>query len=92
MSEVTEEMKHLLKHMLGADSRYLKRQWGFRNHYCTTEGSTSDPIMRKMVALKLAIRSKRELFGGQRVYHATRLGAIAIGFKAYQLCNTVLAK
>ena len=31
---ITEKQKQLLQHMLGADSRYLKKQWGFRNHYC----------------------------------------------------------
>lgn len=83
MSEINDEQKRLLQHMLGADDRYLKKEWGFRNHFCAAPSDT------KTIAEFDDLEQKGMVTSGMRdnykVYWATKKGAIAIGFKPYQL-------
>ncbi len=86
---LTESQKQKLKHMLGADSRYRKNQWGFRNHFCASIGTPDDIELAEMEInglVKSGNRSKEQVF-----YFATKAGAEAIGFKPYQLRKTKLA-
>lgn len=86
--ELTSIHKTLLQHMLGADSRYKKNQWGFRNHFCSSKDTADDINLREMVELGLAELGCEGEMG--IFYHATKLGAITIGFKKYQLRNASL--
>jgi hypothetical protein len=87
---ITDKQKELLQHMLGADSRYKKRQWGFRNHYCA--GSKEDcPDRLELEKLeKLGMVKSGERLG-HKTFWATKDGAVAIGFKPYQLRGACLA-
>lgn len=90
MPTITDKQRQLLQHMLGADSRYRKKQWGFRNHFCASIGSPDDDILIELNQSDLVspgIKTETLVF-----YHATQLGAEAIGFKRYQLKNTRLAR
>ena len=86
---IKQRYRELLQHMLGAGDRYKKKQWGFRNHFVASVNSTDDFELQEMETLGL-VKSGERL--GQRVYWATKDGAIAIGFKPYQLRATDLAK
>ena len=82
-----EKQIQMLKHMLGADSRYKKYQWGFRNHYCSSIGDTDHEVLEAMVISGLVERGVRGGTAGNEMqfYHATKQGAIAAGFKKYQM-------
>ena len=87
---INEKQKQLLQHMLGADSRYLKKQWGFRNHFCAGNNeSCPDRIELNKMELDGLVKSGDRL--GSKTFWATKKGAIAIGFKPYQLRKTELA-
>jgi hypothetical protein len=85
---ITEKQKELLQHMLGADSRYMKKQWGFRNHFCASEGHSDIKDLREMEKKGLVKSGERI---GSIFFWATEKGALAIGFKPYQLRKTKLA-
>lgn len=88
--EITAKQKQLLQHMLGADSRYMKKQWGFRNHFCAVDNK-SDPDRLELENLEKAglVKSGDRL--GSKTFWATKEGALAIGFKPYQLRKTTFA-
>lgn len=80
---ITEKQKELLQHTLGADSRYKKKDWGFRNHFCAS--STENPDRQeldKMEALGLVASGVRFDY---TTFWATKAGAEAIGFNRVQL-------
>lgn len=85
---VTEKHKQILQHMLGADERYLKKEWGFRNHYTASEGHQSYNELLEMEKLGL-VRSGNKF--ENTVFWATKQGALEIGFKPAQLRRTSLA-
>lgn len=72
----------LLQHMLGADSRYKKKEWGFRNHFCASEGHSDLEDLKDMERFGLV--ESGSVFRSFNFY-ATRAGAVAIGFQPYQL-------
>lgn len=81
---LTQKQKELLQHTLGADSRYKKKDWGFRNRFVPGDAST-DPDMPDFIELEkqgLVIFSRRL---DMNLIWATKKGAEAIGFKPYQL-------
>ena len=86
---ITVKQKQLLQHMLGADERYKKKQWGFRNHFCTGGAETSDHKELLVMEELGLVKSGNKL--GSCVFWATKKGALAVGFKPYQLRNTQLA-
>ena len=87
---IPEKQKSLLRHMLGADSRYLKKHWGFRNHYCAGDNKTCpDRLELEKMESNGLVKSGKRL--GNKTFWATRKGAVEIGFKPYQLRNTDLA-
>lgn len=86
---ITDKQKELLQHTLGADSRYKKKDWGFRNHFCAGDSDDPDRIeLEKMEAEGLVKSGERH---GHKTFWATKAGATAIGFKPYQLRNAELA-
>jgi hypothetical protein len=85
---VTDKQKQILQHMLGADERYLKKEWGFRNHYTASEGHENYNELLEMEKLGLVKSGKRI---DQTVFWATKQGALEIGFKPAQLRRTSLA-
>ncbi len=90
MSGITEKQKQLLQHMLGADSRYMKKQWGFRNHYCASDNKECpDRTRLEEMEREGLVKSGNRL--DSKTFWATKKGAEAIGFKAYQLRKTNLA-
>jgi len=84
---ITDEQKCLLQHMLGADSRYKKKQWGFRNLFVTSPGCNNFQTLKLIECLGLVVSHIRF---DKPVFLATKKGAIAIGFKPYQLKNAGL--
>ena len=52
-----------LKHMLGADSRYKKRDWGFRNRFCA--GGDDVASMKRLESNGLVREIKSQLFPNQ---------------------------
>lgn len=91
MGFISENQKRLLQHMLGADSRYMKKQWGFRNHFCASD----NPECKSRLDLE-ALEKKGFVKSGERLgyktFWATKEGAISIGFKLYQLRKTDFPK
>ena len=85
-----EKREQLLQHMLGADSRYKKKQWGFRNHYCASGNEDCpDRIELEKMETDGLVKSSGQF--GYKTFHATKKGAESIGFKPYQLRKTSLA-
>ena len=87
--DITSKQTELLQHTLGADSRYKKKDWGYRNHFCA--GDPGDPDrseLEKMETLGLVTSGERFSY---KTFWATKAGAIAIGFKPYQLKNAGFA-
>lgn len=87
---ISEKQKELLKHTLGADERYMKKQWGYRNYFCAGDNKESKDRLEleKMEEMGL-VKSGERL--GHKTFWATKAGALAIGFKPYQLRKTDLA-
>ena len=85
MPKITKKQEELLRHMLGADSRYMKKQWGFRNHYCAGDEGCSDRVELEKLEKDGLVTSGQRF--GYKTFWATKEGAIAIGFKKYQLIN-----
>ena len=88
MFELTQKQRELLQHTLGADSRYSKKQWGFRNRFCADQGHSDYKDLIFLVDAGLMVKAKRL---GQNFFFASKQGAIAIGFKPYQLRKAGLA-
>ena len=84
MEDISEAHKSILQHTLGADSRYRKNQWGFRNHYCSGPNCHDYSDLKEME--KIGLLTSGENFGDV-VFWATKKGALAIGFKPYQLAK-----
>lgn len=81
---ISGSYKELLQHMLGADERYKKKQWGFRNHYCSVGHGEEHSMLLDMEKKGLVYRG-RKVDEGYQFFRATTEGAKAIGFKPYQL-------
>lgn len=88
MFKMTQKQRELLQHTLGADSRYSKKQWGFRNRFCADHDHSDYKDLMLLVYAGLMVKAKRL---GQNFFFATKQGAIAIGFKPYQLRKAGLA-
>lgn len=82
--------KDKLTHMLGAGSHYRKKQWGFRNHYVCCKEGKDDIDLKEMEKLGLVVGRTYPGAKNSKIYHATKAGAVAIGFKPYQLRNAEL--
>jgi hypothetical protein len=87
---ISEKQQKLLQHMLGADSRYMKKEWGYRNHYCASDNKEcKDRIELEKMEREGLVKSGERL--GSKTFWATKAGAVAIGFKPYQIRKTKLA-
>ncbi len=71
MNELEAAMQ-CLQHMLGADSRYPKRQWGFRNYF--------DAGGKDQRSMDLLLEAGYVLRGRANYYHATIKGCRLLGF------------
>ena len=87
--ELTSKQKELLQHTLGADSRYKKKDWGFRNHFCA--GDEGDPDRVELEKMEKAGLVTSGMKFDYKTFWATKEGAIAIGFKPAQLRNAELS-
>ena len=86
---ITDKQKQLLQHMLGADERYLKKEWGFRNRFVSSEGNKDHAELLEMEKMGL-VKSCNML--GYIIFFATKQGALEIGFKPAQLRRADLAE
>lgn len=87
MDEEKKE-EELLRHILGADNRYSKRNWGFRNRFCTHANDPDFTELQKMERKNLVKSYNKpadSIFPTMVVFSATKKGALEIGFKSYQL-------
>lgn len=83
---LTEKQKSLLQHTLGADERYMKKDWGFRNYFNNdNENNPDHEVLQSLVENGCMVQQ------GQN-YFATKVGAISIGFKQYQLAGKKFPK
>ena len=71
-----EEDLENLRHMLGAEPRYKKRDWGFRNRYCS---SNDDASMERLIANYLVVRGETINDGKNTMYYATFGGCLRAG-------------
>lgn len=85
-TQLSKEKIRLLQHTLGADSRTLKKNWGYRNRFLTGKGSSDYEAIEGLVADKY-MGSYKVSLSPDNVYYATEKGMIAIGFKPYQIRN-----
>ena len=76
MSELTPEDMDNLRHMLGAELRYHRKQWGFRNHFAPSPADI--PSMKRLEAAGY-ISEGREYGHMEHFYHATEAGCKAAG-------------
>ena len=67
-----------LKHALGADSRYAKSKWGWRNYYLA--GGLAHQAFDRLVAAGFASQGRR--MGDETYFHATRAGAKLAGLNS----------
>lgn len=80
---ITDKQKEILQHTLGADSRYKKSQWGFRNHYQASKNHVNRKEVERMV--KEGLMEYYFVHGMGDVYSATEKGMGAIGFTKKQI-------
>lgn len=86
MDELTEEQKKILQHMLGADSRYKKKEWGFRNHYVASLGNSVLETLAMMKEKGFVRSHSTPAYGESSVcFYATEKGMKAIGFSKAQI-------
>lgn len=80
---LSDEQEQILRHTLGADSRYKKSQWGFRNHFCAGMHSPQHEILRNLEASGYMVSGRVD--GNNVFYHATELACKALGFSAKRI-------
>jgi hypothetical protein len=81
---INQKQKRLLQHMLGADSRYKKKQWGFRNRFCAgDDDSHPDNVELNDLQDKGLVKSYMKF--GYKTFYATKEGAEQIGFGKAEL-------
>lgn len=92
MSEaLTKREEEILRHMLGADARYKKSQWGFRNHFCSRKsGNDYETLMQLNRKGFVLINGQSPAFlpKDDVVFFATEDGCRAIGFTEKQVERT----
>ena len=85
MSELTELDNENLKHMLGADERYKKSQWGFRNRF--QAGGEDVASMKRLESKGLVREVKSKVFSN--FFVATEEGCKHLGFNKKQIANAM---
>ena len=85
MTELQKLDTENLKHMLGADSRYKKSQWGFRNRFCA--GGDDVLSMKRLEEGGFVREIKSTMFDD--FYIATEAGCKHIGFNKKQIANAM---
>lgn len=80
-------LKHLLeseietlRHMLGAEGRYAKCDWGFRNYYCA-EASDKKTLARLDAIVAKGYAVKGRPASHNQYYYATKQTAEFLGLK-----------
>tara|TARA_Y100000588_G_C14085006_1_gene851830 strand:- start:758 stop:1033 length:276 start_codon:yes stop_codon:yes gene_type:complete len=86
-AEILEVDIENLKHMLGADSRYKKSQWGFRNRFAA-DGSDVES-MRRLEKAGLVREVKSSIFVSDYLFVATEAGCKKLGFNKKQIANAL---
>lgn len=77
VSTLTDTQRKLLQHTLGARPDQNKKNYGYRNGYLASVGSTPHQEFKKMVDLGFAVAGESE--DGMQYFHATVEGCKAIG-------------
>ena len=91
MESKNEEMNVVdldnIRHMTGAQARYKKIQWGFRNHFCAGKNGDDFESMQRLLCAGYVvegIEQEHSIF-----FHATEKGCKAIGMKPAQIKNAM---
>lgn len=74
-----------LKHMTGCSSRYMKKEWGFRNHFAP--GGKDVESMERLESAGYVVRGSR--YHETNYFHATKEGCKAIGMSWFQIRNAL---
>jgi len=85
MTELNKLDTENLQHMLGADSRYKKNQWGFRNRF--SAGGDDVISMKRLEDLGFVREVKSSVFIDMFV--ATEAGCKHLGFNKKQIANAM---
>ena len=83
--ELTDLDVENLKHMLGADSRYKKSQWGFRNRF--QAGGDDVASMKRLESNGLVREIKSSMF--HDFFVATEQGCKFLWFNKKQIANAL---
>lgn len=67
-----------LRHMVGAEPRYKKSQWGFRNHFCAAVEGEDIKVLRAMESAGLVHSGMTINDGRDQYFHITYEGCRAI--------------
>jgi hypothetical protein len=86
MPELQPQDTENLKHMLGADSRYMKKDWGFRNRF--SAGGDDITSMERLEKNELVRKIAHTLYG-DHLYVATEKGCKHLGFNKKQIANAL---
>ena len=84
MSELTKREEEILRHTTGSDSRYKKKEWGFRNYFCA--GADDIPLMDELTERGFLNRQQN---AGEDVYFFATVKALeALGFSKARIKKT----
>lgn len=76
-----------LKHMVGAESRYQKKHWGFRNHYCCGGEPQEVDMFHRLELAGLVSQINSNV--SYKMYYVTRKGCAVIGLTKKQTENAM---
>lgn len=76
-----------IRHMTGSDSRYTRKQWGFRNHFCASKSGGDYESMIRLEKSGYVVRGREQ--EESIFFHATEKGLKAIGFTKKQIENAL---
>ncbi|MCK5505515.1 MAG: hypothetical protein KAJ10_10150 [Thermodesulfovibrionia bacterium] len=80
---ITEYDLNNIRHMTGSQSRYPRKQWGFRNHFCAGKNGQDFKSMQKLLSagyVSQGIEQETSIF-----FHATKEGCEAVGMNKKQI-------
>lgn len=76
---VPKQWLDTLRHMTGAEPRYKKSQWGFRNHFCAGVDGDDIKMLKEMESAGLVHSGMKINDGRDQYFHITYDGCRAIG-------------
>lgn len=83
-NQLTEREEEILRHTTGSDSRYRKKEWGFRNYFCA--GPADLPLLDELTEKGYLNRQQN---AGESVYFFATVKALEeLGFSKTRINKT----